>query len=774
MAEQEIHVSYLTPVRSLVPLHNRRGAPLRTVDVERWLRLARTVHRCEKADVLALGERAGDVARFLEPAAQLDLRLSLRTDAASPPPDLSGLLDVFLCPPASGTPHLDAWIEACRAAGMPVRLQWTAPLGPGFDPQAVAERAAAAGAVTVNVAAHDPFVASGRAEAGDLGRMKALVAALRDRGLHADLLRVPFCMADAANRPHVVDAAQFHLMHPHYHREAYVLAAKLYERGPFAAAKSVQILLGRHALWENPIDMRLLPWIVERPWIRARVWAWHKVTRHFRQGTLPRVVEDSAEAYRRAVERQRNEEAQADHPQCRSCCLRRICNRMPEPYRRVFLEAVPVTQAGETVVDPLRFARERRPYFDVLDAARLRRRETWRELAETARATMANHPPDREISPFDYRVENTHSDPVHGGVRWFSFTGTEKLSTPLGRFEPPFTLSAVFGGGIAEHAGFAVGRRARLLCPMTAFSHEITLHTDTHGQYVLLRDGEPVRPVEFEGAYYAPSRLGSLVEPRFALWNIDGEIVTQNVRLWTGADARAEGRPASFSFLIVCTRYSRRLQAALLSIAKQQEVELDSVEVVLAYVPGYDTTEDIIHTMEVAYPNLRIVRSTFSEANAREKGFMINESARLARGEWLVLLDADILVPPDFLRRVEALPEDCCFAAPDGRKMLGDEATADILLGRVEADREWQALLDGPGEIRTDEGRGVPIGYCQIVRTRCMNDAKYDEYGHFEGADWQFGKDMVDRFGPAARLEGLVLLHLHHGGSQWYGTQRHY
>ena len=68
----------------------------------------------------------------------------------------------------------------------------------------------------------------------------------------------------------------------------------------------------------------------------------------------------------------------------------------------------------------------------------------------------------------------------------------------------------------------------------------------------------------------------------------------------------------------------------------------------------------------------------------------------------------------------------------------------------------------------------MPIGFCQCVRTKCMESVKYNEYEHFEGADWRFGVDIREQFSKELRLEGKPVLHLDHGGSQWYGTQKHF
>ena len=113
------------------------------------------------------------------------------------------------------------------------------------------------------------------------------------------------------------------------------------------------------------------------------------------------------------------------------------------------------------------------------------------------------------------------------------------------------------------------------------------------------------------------------------------------------------------------------------------------------------------------------------------------------------------------------------FVIPDGRKMLSRETTSRILLGDIEPWRQWDELMSGPGEHRRAEADGVPIGYCQCARKACFDQVQYEEMAHFEGADWRFGKDMRERYGQEHRLTGLPVLHMDHGGSQWYGTQHH-
>jgi hypothetical protein len=105
--------------------------------------------------------------------------------------------------------------------------------------------------------------------------------------------------------------------------------------------------------------------------------------------------------------------------------------------------------------------------------------------------------------------------------------------------------------------------------------------------------------------------------------------------------------------------------------------------------------------------------------------------------------------------------------------MLPPDVTAQILLGNVKPWKSWNELLNGPGEFRFREADGVPIGFFQCVRKSCMKKVQYFEMDHFEGADWFFGYYMRKEFGKEHRLSGVPVLHLDHGGSQWFGTAKH-
>lgn len=779
-----VDLQRIPPVRGIVPLHNHRGKPYTILDLRRWLRLIRLVHKAEKIDLLAHGT-ASLPRDLFDLARQLDARLSWRTDCAVPPPDLKnwrdeGLFDLFLAPRSLKESHLDAWLDACCAAELPVRVQVLAPLEPGFDAEALARRLAEARVCAVNVAAFDPFQAKRPARnAGESRRsvevMNAFVRALDEAGVEANLVGLPFCQAGRENWPNVQNSRQFHLDHQQYQMPSYDIARRLYGRAPVVANKALLMLLARHTVQGNRIDDRLLPWLLESPWLHARVAAWRRLTRQFRfLRHVPKAVAPGEEAAQAGIASPLLEERRNLGPACAACSLRRICDGPTPAFKRALPGLRIEAQPGDLVTSVQRFAERQHKHYDAIDADRHRLPEGYAELAEKVARLVVNQAPNRLLAATDYGVEDSFFDRMEGGLRWFSYANAEKLSTSLGRYEPPFTVSTLVAGGMADFIGFSVGRYVRLLCPMEAYRHEITLHVAADGRFVLLRDGIPVRPAEFSSQYYVPRRLGDVIEPRLSIWNIDGNLVTQTVRVWTEAPApQAERPPIKYSVVIVCTRYTRRLQATLRSIAHQRGVDLRQIEIIVGYVPGLDATDDLLDSIQSTFPDLRILRSPFPPERAFSKGFMINESATMASGEWIALMDADIVLHPDMFAAVEREGHDTHFVFPDGRKMLTRETTARVLLGEIEPWNDWQALMDTPGEHRRGEAKGIPIGFFQCVRVHAFREVKYQEVEHFEWADMQFGIDMRAKFGLEKRLS-LPVAHLDHGGSRWYGTQQHF
>ena len=774
------------PVRGLVPLHNVQGASFEPLDLKRWVRLDRIAYSTHKIDLLCYARPPEKLEEFAEAAGELGVRLSLRTNGAFPPGDIArlkdlGFLDVFLCPDSLEGAAAAAWFEACSQAGMPLRVQLQPPFEAGFDPDAAAEKLAAAGAVAVNVAAFDPFdarppCAGAEAARAAIERMNRLVAALAAREVEANLLGLPFCLVDEANRAHAENEAQFFLDHQQYHKGAYATAVGLYARSPVVVQKAMLSMLALHTVKRSTYaDNALLPWLIKHPWLHARIWLWHKLTRHLsflkRQ---PTPTDDSLEAYRRAAEQVQTLNQAAYPGECARCRLRRICDGASREFARRFPGIPVVAIPGDDIVSPMHFAAGQPKHYDAIDLERVRADELHEELAREANQIVSSRPPELEVGSEDYSVYGQWTHHMPNANQWFAFTPGEKYSTELASLETPFTLSVTFGGGIAELIGFAFGRHARVMCPMEGHKHRLVFHVNREGRYVLLRDGKPVRPVAFEKYYHAPLWLGSHLNPRIVIWNIDGSIVTQTVQVWHGDPPRqAALADVKYSIVIVSSRFTRRLQAVLRTLAHQEGFDLRQLEVIVCYVPGIDATDDLLDGVEAAYPDLRIVRSPYPEEYIHSKGFLINESADRATGEWVVLLDSDVLLPPNWFAKMDEAAGEETFIVPDGRKMLDPETTGKVLLGELDSWRHWDELLRTSGELRLKEAEGVPVGYCQCVRKACFKNVQYQEFDHFEGADWWFAMEIRRNFKHEKRLSGLPVLHLDHGGSQWYGTAKH-
>ncbi|MBM3288552.1 MAG: hypothetical protein FJY92_00225, partial [Candidatus Hydrogenedentes bacterium] len=192
------------PTRGVVFVRNARGARVQAPDLERWLRLVRTVFKCDRVDAIARGEDLGVLRGLRAAADELDLRISLRTDCADAPPAAdalraANLWDVLLCPARADALELDAWLRVCEQAGLAVRVQLVAPFDRDLDAARAVERLARA--CVVNIAADDPFTDAPPARsalhsASSVQQAAVLARAIAARGIEVNLVRFPFCAFD--------------------------------------------------------------------------------------------------------------------------------------------------------------------------------------------------------------------------------------------------------------------------------------------------------------------------------------------------------------------------------------------------------------------------------------------------------------------------------------------------------------------------------------------------------------------------------------------------
>ena len=773
----------LPPLRGIITAANERGVPHDGTILRKWMRLNSRVYKTDRIDLRMTEREAGAWPALAEFAQQEHLQLSLRTPATTPPDAMGAIVcgkphDVCLEQADGDTEPLARWLDVLEKRGIYARILLLATPALLDDTGALTALLIRSRAVTIT--AFDPFFSGAPATDERQGlallcRINGLAGDIDASGTDVSLVGFPFCHVEGEFLGQVMNSGQYFLDHLQYQQASFQFAERMFRHGSQRVSMAIENLLARKTSIHTRFDNALFPWIEGHTRYLFWIWAWHKLTRHLRFLTpQPRPLPENVNAYEAALERYRETQQRAEGPICSLCEYKRVCDGQTPAFQERFPGVAVIASPGKPLAAAPCQTRRRHRYYDALDAARARLPERLSLLAEETQRLLLETPPTREISPDDYEIVGRYTHHMPGAVRWLSFVRDEFVSTVLARVEPPFTLSFTVGGGIASHAGFSFGRHARIVCPLIDYSHRLTLAVDADGYYALLRDGQIVRPTEFEAATHVPPRLGGILEPRLNLHNIDGMILTQAVSLWEGPQPlRETAADVKYSVVIINTRYTRRLQAALLSLAHQQGIRDNLFEVIIAYVPGIDATDDLIDTIMAAHPGLRLIRFPVAEGLAHSKGFMINESMRAVSGKRVLLMDADILLPPDMFVTLEAITEDHPLIAPEGRKMLPPDVTARVLLNEVQPWRQYEELLNGPGELRTREAVAIPIGFFQCVRRDVLSKIPYHELDHFEASDWHFGREVTETYGPEYRMQGVYVLHLDHGGSQWYGTHKH-
>lgn len=791
----------LPPVRGLIPLHNAKGKPYPIRDIHRWIRFLRQELKVEKIDLAVQGKISFVAHALLHYYSKGDtlwmpncphhvpiVNLSLRTDCPEPPYWLQGtkwlkLFDVFLTPTSVNNPNLTAWLELCRREELAARLQIQPPFPEAFDTEGFCANAVNCGVTSVNIVLNDPFVTpapkhvSVQSYETTLSQIHALAYGFANRGVEVNLYDIPLCHVAPDLRDCAGGRSRYFLDHQQYHRKAYRLAQMLYQYHPRLAGLALMFLSIRNHSYRPPTDAHLIHWLMvnQHKSLYSLLLLLSKTVR--RRGWFPgetELLEDREHAYLDEVVMEAEAAEKKMNAACRSCALRRTCDGETPLVRRYLPGLHVLPEKAERILSPRASLCRQSKYYDPIDNMRLQQEREWQDLAHEAAAVMSNRLPT-PLSIEKIIIDKTFYTKMPGAYRYYGFEDREHLSTLAFWGEIPFTLAATFGGGMAELAGFCLWDSIRLVCPMIAPSHQIVLHASADGRYVLLRDGQPVRPAEFRGKYFVPRRMPTYVQIKLSLWDIQGDICLQNLQEWRGEQDLSRKDKVKYSFLVVSTRFARRLQAVLQGIAHQRGIDPEEVEVIVGYVPGLDATEDVLSSIRLAFPNLRVLHAPFPENAAHAKGFIINRSVSMASGEWVILIDSDIVVAPDMCSQLAKVPESAIIAAPVGRKMLPPDITGRILLGELRPWEDWDCVVAGPGENRFGEkreGGEIPVGFCQCVRKSCFQEIRYNEYEHFEGADWEFAAAIVEKHGRCVWLESPVL-HLDHGGSQWFGTRTH-
>ncbi|MCB0327889.1 MAG: hypothetical protein KDD52_09770, partial [Bdellovibrionales bacterium] len=135
----------------------------------------------------------------------------------------------------------------------------------------------------------------------------------------------------------------------------------------------------------------------------------------------------------------------------------------------------------------------------------------------------------------------------------------------------------------------------------------------------------------------------------------------------------------------------------------------------------------------------------------------------------------DMIFPPDLLQIIDRDHPGLVFLGAQGRKMLSPETTAKVLHGLIDPVDNFYSLIEEPdGELRLGEAKGKPVGYFQCFKREVFDKVQYRDLPHFEGSDGFFAEDVEKEFRSTVIGKNIILLHLDHQGSKWYGTQKQF
>ena len=753
------------PCRGIILAHNDRKQYFREKDYHRWAAFCGQVCQCNKIDLLAWGRIPVGLLSTIAYVREFDGVVSLRTDGTAPPDGLEmvakeGLGDVFLCPPSMAHVHLPRWLEACSRLALPVRLQLQMPR---IADVACAERLIASlpgsGVRMVTVVLEDSFQSVSSCQTSEEGRQvidfcTMLAELLPQQGVELRLVGLPSRWLAPSATPYAVSTRGYRYTHHNYDRQALIFAQRLFTMSPMIGRSLLLLALKRHTVSLNVTDR----WLTENLYIhstllhnaymyaakRWRAWRGTPLARaqHFPEGAVFQSLEVGA---LRWAEQERA---------VRLLCLDG-CN--PPEYATAVPRDVPQPR-----------------YYDRFDEEQQGQAVLWDVLAREARAVERTTPPSRVFTEDEWATYEAFVIPEYGATAWLTSLSGKRVSTPIDTMNPPFMVMVTVGGGMAELVGFQLTPSCKILCPMVETRHTLMLYVRGDGRYVFLRDGIPVAPVAIPGEYPAPRRAPCVVRLFFIAWDIEDRITFSPLRLWREPSPIQDPPTApTYSVVIFCTRFARRLSSVLQCLAHQTDFALSKLEVIVGYVPGLDATEDVLDSLRLTHPELRVVHATFPRQNLRSKGYVLNQCMDMASGSRILLLDADTLLPPTLFAVLEGVVGEHPFVFPRGRAMLGPELTAKILQGDVRPWDCWETLVRSADEVRENEALGVPIGYFQCFGRDCLEKVRYPEYEHFQGADYEFALGLRNYYGKEYRLD-FPVLHLDHAGSQWLGAERHF
>ncbi|MGI6139331.1 MAG: glycosyltransferase [Candidatus Hydrogenedentales bacterium] len=757
---------HFLPNRGLILAHNKQGHCFSEEDYHRWAAYTSRVLQCQRMDFLSFNGIVPGLLSTIRYAREFAGLISLRGNAMGSTEGLAeavleGLNDVILCPSDLDHPDFALWLKACFDLSVSVRLQMVLPRGGSVDAERHVKLFIQYNVRSVTILLEDPFheaekCASSRDGQAVLDYCDFLAATLPARNMELNFVGIPprFLSDTAAAYTQSTRAYQYN--HLHYNQKAFTFARRLFSLSPSKARVILFLALKSAGFSISLTDRRSINKLfVYFPFLYK---SFMSITRWLRSRFQTRLLRNRIASSHRSEIQDNTRGSFTAEEEDRALKLLAL--------DRKDLSKTTVDKSDQDMVFPY--------YRDQFEAYLNKEAAYQSSLASEAQKFLCSTEPTRIYGEKEWGTDEAFVIPEYGAISWVTALPGKRVSTLLDKLEPPFMITVTVGGGIAELIGFQVAPYCDILCPMIDSRHTLTLFANKEGHYVLLRDGVPVEPVLLPGGNPPPHRLPTDVRLRIVAWDIDERITFSPPRLWKNLVESLSQQPAPvYSVVVFCTRFARRLSVALQCLAHQREFDINKLEVIVGYVPGLDATEDVLNSLHLTQPKLRLIHAPFPRQNSHSKGYVLNQCMDHASGSRIVLLDADTLLPPTLFSMLEKMDEHEAFIATRGRALLGAEMTAQVLQGEIHPWEAWDELLTAANEIRENEALGVPIGYFQCFDRECLQTVRYPEYDHFQGADYEFAINLRKHVGQEYRLDTLAI-HLDHSGSQWLGAERHF
>lgn len=338
----------------------------------------------------------------------------------------------------------------------------------------------------------------------------------------------------------------------------------------------------------------------------------------------------------------------------------------------------------------------------------------------------------------------------------------------LGICTPPYILEARVSGP-AGQIGFSFGECQDFCVELPDNDpHNLRLEVSSNGKIRHLVDGE-----EKMGSRRDLGNL-SVCPPAFIE---EGPVYLKTrqslVKIHSISLSRQRKDELGASVLVVSMGYARRLGILLRSLSKQT---VTGFEVLVGYDKTRDDTAWVIESIRRDF-GLRVRGFDFSDFSWKGcKADVMNTLLRQSRGDFVLITDADIVMPPDIidhLLQARDMPH-----LSTKRCLLPAEETSKILLGERDPIRhfddtlrEYEDRITKWGDIARKYEEEPALGYFQWVQGDLARRIGYpNKWRKFSGSDDSFSLAILRELGLVeVPLIDKTVLHLDHGPSNWKG-----